>query len=313
MRTIFMGTPTYALPALEVLAKNTKLVAVFSRKDAVSKRGNKRIPSPVSTRALELEVPLFRPDTLKDPELISTIAAYKPDLIVVAAYGMILPKEILSIPPLGCVNLHASILPRWRGAAPIERAILAGDKMSGVALMQMEEGLDTGAFSYVATTPIESKNTEELTLELGEMGADLLLKYLKSPEETPWQTQDEELVTYAQKIESKDVELNPSLKVQDYLRRVQASSTSAPARMSIDGVGMSISKAKEFDIEKLQHLEEVSKEPGRVIMTKRNLILVLQDGYVELVRLKADSKKEMNAADYARGARISSDSIWSAL
>lgn len=334
-----MGTPAYALATLRLLAEKTELVAVFSRPDAISRRGNKTIPSPVSSLALELGVELFRPKTLRDPEVIASIKALKPELIVVAAYGAILPKEVLDIPARGCLNLHASLLPKWRGAAPIQRAILAGDEETGVALMQMEEGLDTGAFSFVARTPIVDKTSEELTLELGELGAGLLDAYLSSEEyDVVWQMQDEDEVSYAHKIEDSDVALQPADSSELMSAKVRASSDSAPAMLNLVS-GELVHKIRVLDLkkfdaassmyaEKLSSLEADARKLGdqgssdageenqpidsfgHVFIAKKVFLIKSSDGWLELLKVKPEAKKEMTALDFARGARISGSALW---
>ena len=175
MRIVFMGTPAFAADILEEVAQQQDVVAVYTRPDAISGRGNKLEPSPVKATALKLGLPVYTPPTLRTEAVQQELAAFEPDVIVVAAYGAILPKEVLDIPRLGCFNVHASLLPRWRGAAPIERALLAGDEEVGVCIMAMEEGLDTGDYCISRSIEVRNQSAEALTAELAELGAQALL------------------------------------------------------------------------------------------------------------------------------------------
>lgn len=316
MRCIFMGTPAYAVPALKLLHEKAELCAVFSRPDAISKRGSKLIPSPVSACATELGIPLFTPKSLRNAEVIAEIRDFNPDLIVVAAYGMILPKEVLEIPRYGCVNLHASLLPRWRGAAPIQRAILAGDDETGVALMNMEEGLDTGAYAFVARTQVGEKSKDELEAELAELGAGLLDQLLASDLETlDWTKQDERLVTYADKISASELLLDPSEPAETFLRKVRASSDSAASYLQLELGGKSLKlrilEAQPYALEGSAYVEAIAAAPSNVFVGKRAFLLKAADEWLEVLRVQAEGKKAMSALDFARGARISSEQSWS--
>lgn len=166
MRVVFMGTPRFAAEILDELAEFHEIAAVYTRPDAVRGRGKALVPSPVKEVAERRGLPVRTPRTLRDAAVLSELAAFAPDVICVAAYGAILPKEVLDLPPFGCLNVHGSLLPRWRGAAPIERAILAGDEEIGVCIMAMEEGLDTGDYCVCRSLPAGSRTAAELTEEL---------------------------------------------------------------------------------------------------------------------------------------------------
>lgn len=305
MRVVFMGTPEFAVPSLRALAARHDVVGVYSRPDAASGRGSSLRPSPVKLAALELGLPVLQPATLRDPEAQAALADLSPDLVVVAAYGLILPKAVLEIPRLGCVNVHASLLPRWRGAAPIQRAILAGDSLTGVAIMRMEEGLDTGAYCAVATVAVDDLTTTQLTAALAQAGAETLVEALPRLEAgtCDWVEQDESRVTYAAKIEKHEVVLDPSLTVDEALRRVRASSAQAPSRLLIADKGVQAISASASD-----HL----LEPGSVACTKRSLLLGMADGTVSLDRIKPDGKAEMAGCDWARGLRLDDTTTWKA-
>ncbi|MGL4494831.1 MAG: methionyl-tRNA formyltransferase, partial [Beijerinckiaceae bacterium] len=203
MRVIFMGTPDFAVPVLARIAGQHEVVAVYSRAPAKSGRGMQVRPSPVHALADQLGIPVFTPATLKTPEAQAEFASYEADVAVVVAYGMLLPKAILDTPPDGCLNVHASLLPRWRGAAPIHRAIIAGDTETGVMVMRMEEGLDTGPVAMVERTPIgPDETTGDLHDRLKMLGADLIERALAalSRGTLHFTPQAEDGVTYAKKI-----------------------------------------------------------------------------------------------------------------
>ena len=178
-RIIFMGSPDFAVPALEQLAGNFKVLAVVTQPDRPSGRGRMIIAPPVKQKAGQLGIPVMQPQRLRDPEVYEKLAKLETNLIVVAAYGQILRQDILNLPRFGCINVHASLLPRWRGAAPIQAAILAGDEKTGITIMKMDAGIDTGAILSQKETPIFSSDTGgSLTNRLANLGAELLIKTL---------------------------------------------------------------------------------------------------------------------------------------
>ena len=305
MRVVFMGTPDFAVPSLRRLAENHDVVAVYSRPDAVSGRGGATRPSPVSVLAHELDIPTLKPTTLRDPEVISALRDLGADVIVVAAFGMILPPEVLTAARLGAVNVHASLLPRWRGAAPIQRAILAGDPVAGVSIMRMEEGLDTGPYCLQVATDVDDLSAEELTSTLARLGADALMEALPLIESgaAVWTVQDESAVTYAEKILKADVVADPSLPAEEIVRRVRASSPAAPSRTTIAERGVTLMRAA---------LGQEQVPAGTVTVTREALILGAADGAVEVTRVKPDGKAEMDATAWARGVRDINESTWKA-
>lgn len=302
-----MGTPRFAVPSLESLALNTDVVGAYTRPDAVSGRGGARRPSPVKQAALERGLPVFQPPTLRDADAQAQLAALMPDLVVVAAYGLILPQAVLDIPRLGAVNVHASLLPRWRGAAPIQRAILAGDAETGVSIMRMEAGLDTGPFCRVESTLVDDKSTDELTDELAALGAKALVSALPAIEDGTaiWTDQDESKVTYAEKITKSDVAVDPDMSQEAVLRRVRASSAAAPCRVHLGDRTVTVIAA-------VRPTESQIAAPaaGRVASVKVGVVLGVQDGAVLVTRLKPEGKGEMSAADWARGVRGLDASTW---
>lgn len=311
MKIVFMGTPEYAVPTLRALARHHSVSLVLTRKDAVSKRGNKRTPSPIKACALELGLEVLTPSTLKESEIQSTIAEQRPDVIVVAAYGMILPQSVLDIPPYGCFNLHASLLPRWRGAAPIQRAILAGDTQVGVCLMKMEEGLDTGDFALCQTLEVGDSSAPELTVKLGELAADIILIGLAQLEKgcLVWHTQDESQVTYAHKVTKTDVALNPELSAHTFVARVKASSPSAPSKLELAGKPLTVIDACIFQPQEIQNRDDKLAR-GEVLITKKHVILGTAEGAVELLMVRPDGKNDMRALDFAHGIQRDANLSW---
>jgi methionyl-tRNA formyltransferase len=223
MRIVFMGTPEFAVPALGALvAAGHDIVAVYSQPPRRSGRGKAVTPSPVQARAEALGLPALTPISLKGAEAQAAFAGHGADVAVVAAYGLILPQAVLDAPRLGCLNIHGSILPRWRGAAPVQRAILAGDDATGVAIMQMEAGLDTGPVRAERQVPIERKSAGELAAELAALGAALMVEVLGDIEGYPAIDQPEDGVTYAAKIDKAEARLDFSADAVAVERQVRA-------------------------------------------------------------------------------------------
>jgi methionyl-tRNA formyltransferase len=257
----------------------------------------------VKVAAAELGLAVESPSSLRGEECAARIASLRPDVICVAAYGLILPPSVLDIAPLGAVNVHASLLPAWRGAAPIQRAILAGDTEAGVSIMRMEEGLDTGPYCLQVSTPTADKNAVELTTELGEMGAEALVRTLPSIAggTAVWIEQDESLATYADKVTKDDIAPAPALSALENSRRVRAALPAAPARVLLGGKGVSLTWVQP---------QEGQLEPGAVVAAADALLLGTASGVLWVGRLKPDGKSEMAACDWVRGARLSEDSTW---
>lgn len=308
MRVIFMGTPSFAVPSLRLLAQHHAVLAVYSRPDSVSGRGGTSRPSAVSSLAEELGITIHCPATLRDADAVQELHDLRADIIVVAAYGLILPAGVLTAAPLGAVNVHASLLPRWRGAAPIQRAILSGDERAGVSIMQMEEGLDTGPYCLQASVEVGAANAEALTASLAQLGAAALIEALPriGTGEATWTVQDESAVTYAEKIRKPDVAVDPDLAATDVVRRVRASSSAAPSRTSIAARPLTL-----MQVESGAH--DTILEPGSVAVTRDAIVLGAADGPVAVTRLKPDGKSEMDATAWARGVRDINGSTWKAL
>ena len=308
MRVIFMGTPEFAVPSLRWLAGEHDVVAVYVRPDAVSGRGKSARPAPVKLAAAELGLCVRQPGSLRDSEAVAELSALAADVICVAAYGLILPPAVLEAAPLGAVNVHASLLPRWRGAAPIQRAILAGDRQVGVSIMRMEEGLDTGPYCLQEAISVAEKSAAQLTAELGELGARMLVSALPSIADgtARWVEQDEALVTYASKVSKDETAPSPALSAHENLLRIQASLATAPARILIDGKGVTV----------LQAIEDSSTSgllSGAVRGVEGGIALGTTDGGLVAVLIKPDGKAEMPAAAWARGARLTDESVWASV
>jgi methionyl-tRNA formyltransferase len=222
MRIAFMGTPEFAVPTLDALvAAGHDVVAVYCQPPRRAGRGKTLTPSPVQARAEAIGIVVRTPLTLRDPQAQAEFAALDLDAAVVAAYGLILPQPILDAPRLGCLNVHGSLLPRWRGAAPVQRAILAGDAETGVMVMQMERGLDTGPMLATFRTPIDRKTAGELTIELARAGASLMVEVLGDPGAYPPVAQPEEGTTYASKIDKAESRIDfgqPAIQVERHVR-----------------------------------------------------------------------------------------------
>ena len=302
MRVVFMGTPEFAVPSLRALHDAHEVVAVCTRPDAPTGRGGALRPSPVKAHALTLALPVMEPTTLKG-EVTERLVALHADVICVAAFGMLLPPETLEAAKHGCINVHASLLPRHRGAAPIQRAILEGDAVTGVSIMRMEEGLDTGPYLIVRETPIGDRYAEELEAELAVLGAGALLEALELIEagRASWTEQDELHATYAAKITKDDVALLPELTVTAAFRRVRAATHRAPARACLGERELTVVRATPSH-------EPVA--PGYVCLHDGIPHLGFADGSLSLDIVRPAGKSDMSGAEWARGARLADDTCW---
>lgn len=293
MRIVFMGTPAFAVPSLHALAGAHDVRLVLTRPDAVRGRGRRLEPSVVKAAATELGIDVLEAKRITD-EVMDAIRAAEPDVIVVAAFGCILPDAVLTAAPLGCVNVHASSLPRWRGAAPIQRAILSGDARAGVSIMRVVHDLDAGAYCRQADVEVGEKSCPQVMGELAELGARELLTALDQMADgtAVWVDQDESKVTYAKKIEKAEMLLDPAATALDNRRRVQTSLDAAPARMAVAGKGVRVLAAR---------VVEEGVAQGEVIVRHGRVIAGCADGAIELLRVKPDGKREMEASAWAAG------------
>lgn len=315
MRIVFMGTPVFAADILEELAEHFDVVCVYTQPDRVRGRGKKLMPTPVKELSERLGIELRTPQTLRDPVEYSRLAKLEPDVICVAAYGAILPKNVLEIPRFGCINVHASLLPRWRGAAPVERAIMAGDTYAGVCIMRMEEGLDTGDYCVCRKIPIQGKGAEELTADLALVGASALISALNQIElgAARWVAQDEAQATYAEKIQKGELDLYPSYSTVRNMRLVQASSAAHSCRVNINGRDCAVEEARAVSAAMCDELDSMlggADREGSALVLDRKLYLGDSDGYIELARIKPAGKKSMTVQAYLLGADIASVARW---
>ncbi len=297
MRIVFMGTPDFAVPSLEAVASAHDVALVVTRPDAVRGRGKALVASPVKAKALELGIPVLEASRMT-PEAKAAVIAAAPDILCVVAYGCILPDDLLAVPAHGAINVHASLLPRWRGAAPIQRAILAGDERTGVSIMRVAHDLDAGAWCRQASTEVAEKGETELTAELAQMGAVELLAALADIEagRDVWTEQDESQVTLAAKVTKQEMRLDPADAAHVNALRVQASGDTAPARMALAGRGVRVMSAAEREGHGSLAAGEVAVERGRVF-------LGCAEGALELLSVKPDGKKEMQVSAWAAGLR----------
>ncbi len=295
MRVIFMGTPGFAVSGLDALvAAGHEVVAVYTQPPRRAGRGKSLTPSPVHDRAMALNIAVRYPLTLRETEEQMAFAALDADVAVVAAYGLILPPAVLEAPRLGCINVHASLLPRWRGAAPIHRAILAGDQHTGVTIMQMEAGLDTGPMLATATTPVASKNLGELTRELAAIGARRMIDVLADPDAFLPVPQPAVGVTYATKIDKSESRLDFLVSAPQVVRQVRAFAPTPGAFFEFSGERIRI-----LDAEAL--IAEVSA-PATVI--DHALTIACNPGATRPLLVQRAGRGVMTPAELLRGFPI---------
>jgi methionyl-tRNA formyltransferase len=296
LRIVFAGTPGFAVPCLRAAAGRGEVVAVYTQPDRPAGRGRQLAPSPVKVEALARGLPVFQPENFKSAEAREALRALQPDLIVVVAYGLILPQSVLDIPRLGCWNVHASLLPRWRGAAPIQRAIEAGDTESGVCLMQMEKGLDTGPVLLSLATPISPEDTGgSLHDRLAALGAEVLadgLKLVRAGMRPVPQPQPAEGVTYAHKLDKAEARLDWSLPAEVLANRVRAFDPWPVAEAELAGERLRIHAARAVP-------GEPDRAPGTVLAASRDgLDVACGGGALRLLRVQREGGRPVAIADY---------------
>jgi methionyl-tRNA formyltransferase len=300
LRIVFAGTPEFAQGILRALldAPQSEVVAVYSQPDRPAGRGRRLQPSPVKECALARGIPVFQPLSLKDAGAQQELAALAPDVMIVAAYGLILPPAVLAMPRHGCINVHASVLPRWRGAAPIERAIEAGDASSGVTIMQMDAGLDTGAMLLVRECPITATDTGATLREtLGVLGAEALLEalaLLRAGRLEPV-AQDDTQASYAGKLRREEAEIDWQLDAAAIARRVRAFNPANVCQSTVDGQALRVWLAEAVEC-------AAAAAPGSILRSDRHGILVAcGTGAVLLTRLQLAGGKVMDAQALLNG------------
>lgn len=300
LRIAFAGTPEFALAALAALAASPhRVVGVWTQPDRPAGRGRKLSPSPVKQRALELALPVHQPESLKPEETKQAIRDSQPDVMVVVAYGLILPKSVLGIPRYGCLNIHASLLPRWRGAAPIQRALLAGDAETGISIMQMDRGLDTGDVLKEVRTPVALDDTAQtLHDRLAPLGAKALLEVLAALPQVERRHQPETGVSYAHKLSKDEARLDWARSAEELARCVRGYNPWPVAYTFYDDAPLRLWRAVPLTL-------EVGDAPGTVLAAgKEGLDVATGKGVLRVLELQPAGGRVLAAADFARGREL---------
>lgn len=310
MKIIYAGTPEFAVPALRALiaVDGHEVIAVYTQPDRPAGRGRKLRASPVKKVALEAGISVYQPVSLRDPDVQHELAALQPDLMLVAAYGLMLPQVVLDTPRYGCLNIHASLLPRWRGAAPIHRAILAGDQETGVTIMQMAAGLDTGDMLVKKTVPImNSTTTAELHDELAQLGAEALLETLSLMEgdQLSSEAQDDALANYAHKLEKAESEIDWSLSVAEIDRKIRAFNPWPVAQTYCSAGVLRIYEAQP------EPRPSPSAACGEVLEEDRRKGIAVQagDGLIWIKKLQMPGGKRLEATQFLNGKSLQGERL----
>jgi methionyl-tRNA formyltransferase len=302
-RVLFFGTPDFAVPTLEALCRSGRRPArVIAQPARRAGRGRKLVEPPVAVWARESDLEVVQPARVRDPDFIEEVAALAPDVAVVVAFGQIFPRELVELPRLGCVNLHASLLPRHRGAAPIQAAIAAGDERTGVTTMLMEEGLDTGPMLLVEETPIGPDETAaELSERLARIGGELMVETLERLErgEIEPVTQDDGRATYAPRIRKEDGRVDWGLDAREIYARFRAYQPWPGLTTTLRQEPLKITGCRPLGV------EEAGGEPGRILGAREGaLAVVCGDGVLGLTAVQRPGRRAVDAADFARGERL---------
>lgn len=302
MKTIFMGTPEFAIPSLKVVSQNTDLKLIFTKEDKRNARGNKIIYSPVKQFGLDNDIEVIQPKRMKDEEVIDKIKEVNPDLIVVVAYGKILPKEIIDIPKYGIINVHSSLLPKYRGASPIHSAILNGDKESGVSIMYIEEGLDSGDVILKETCEITEDDTlgtlHDRLKELGAIGLEKALKLIEVGE-VKAEKQDDSKATFVKPITKEQAKIDWNNTKEVIFNQIRGLNP-------FPGAYTHNEKNENIKIYKSEKLEkEYDGENGTVVeMTKKGPVVKVANGALRLLEIKFEGKKLQSGADVVNGRKM---------
>lgn len=301
LRIIFAGTPDFAARHLDaLLSSRHTVVAAFTQPDRPAGRGNRLTPSPVKELALRHQVPVFQPASLRPEENQRLVAELKADVMVVVAYGLILPQAVLDMPPLGCINVHGSLLPRWRGAAPIQRSLWAGDAETGVTIMQMDAGLDTGDMLYKLSCPILAEDTSATLYDkLAELGPHGLLETLEqlASGTAVAQKQDDSQANYAQKLSKEEARLDWTLSAAQLERCIRAFNPWPVSYFTIDEQPVKVWAATIID-------KKITEAPGTIIAAdKSGIQIATAEGVLNMTQLQPAGKKAMSAQDILNSRR----------
>lgn len=297
LKIVFAGTPDFAAQHLDALIKSHHdVIAVYSQPDRPAGRGKKLKASEVKQLALTHDIPVYQPENFKSEDAKQQLADLNADIMVVVAYGLLLPKAVLETPKLGCINVHGSILPRWRGAAPIQRAIWAGDAETGVTIMQMDEGLDTGDMISIATCPIEATDTSaSLYSKLAELGPTALIDTLATIADgtaTP-EKQNDELANYAKKLSKEEANIDWHMPAQQIERNIRAFNPWPICFTQMQGNTVKIYAAE---------LVENTGNPGEILAAdKTGITVATTEGALKITQLQPQGKKPMSAQDFLNG------------
>lgn len=307
MRIVFMGTPDFSVPVLEALAKNHEVIGVVTQPDKPKGRGKAVLMTPVKEKALELGIPVYQPAKVRAPEFVEVLKELNPDIMVVVAFGQILLKNVLELPAYGCVNVHASLLPKYRGAAPIQWAVIDGEKESGVTTMMMDEGIDTGDMLEKAVTVLDPEETGgSLHDKLSRMGAELILSTLKKIEDgtivrTP---QTDENTCYARMLKKSMGDIDWTMDAEAIERLIRGLNPWPSAYTRWNGKTLKIWKAKVVS-------EEYEGSCGEVVYTDKNSILVKTGkGTLALKELQPEGKKRMDVDAFLRGYPVEMHTVF---
>lgn len=305
MKVIFAGTPDFSAVALQsLLDSEHELIAVYTQPDRPAGRGRKLTASPVKALALEYKIPVYQPVSLKDEVAQQELIALRADIMIVVAYGLILPAAVLTAPEHGCLNIHASILPRWRGAAPIQRAILAGDQQSGVTIMQMDEGLDTGDMLLIKCCDIDSADTgSSLHDRLAAMGADAIMQTLDDIEAhcLQGQKQDDAQAVYAHKLDKQEAQIDWCQGAADIVRKIQAFNSWPVAYTHFKGKSLRLWQARLLDDKDYSNTHQY----GEVIAeSSEGIDICAKNGVVRVIELQMPGKKRIMVKDFINGQSL---------
>jgi methionyl-tRNA formyltransferase len=303
-RIVFMGSPEFAVPPLKVLVEHFQVQGVVTQPDRPSGRGRKVKPLAIKVLADDLRLPVIQPPHLRDSETLQQLQSWNPDVIVVAAFGQILKRDVLDLPSYGCINVHASLLPRWRGAAPIQAAILHGDQYTGVTIMKMDTGIDTGPILSQRSIPISPQDTAgSLTVKLSHIGAELLVDtlsdYLRGKIHP--KPQDENEATYAPGVKKSEGQLDFKLPAQVLANRVRAFNPWPGAFMRWQGRLLKIQRAHAISGDQQSRL--VDLKPGTRIVQDKIPAVATVDGILVLDEVQPEGKKTMMGSDFLHGAK----------